>query len=143
MPLQRWCGANRYIHCSEQHLGASQGGRPARRVPDCEEFTHAEASYGPNGCKYLQKNSCLPGSFAATRVIDHHLTRVSFHCRNSTTSATGWYKILSTFSPTMPILNEICLKRGFVMFSKATLSVLSSILLCTCPYRYLELLVLL
>lgn len=32
--------------------------------------------------------------------------------RNSMTSATGWYKILLTFSPTMPTLNEeLCLKR--------------------------------
>lgn len=46
--LQCWCRANRYVHCAEQYLGASQGGRPAGRVPNCEEFTHAEASYGPN-----------------------------------------------------------------------------------------------
>lgn len=32
--------------------------------------------------------------------------------RNSTTSATGWYKISLTFSPTMPTSNdELCLKR--------------------------------
>lgn len=34
-----------------------------------------------------------------------------FH-RSSMTSATGWYKISLTFSPTMPTLNdELCLKR--------------------------------
>lgn len=42
-----------------------------------------------------------------------------FH-RNSMTSATGWYKILLTFSPTMPTLSDkLCLKRRktrFLMF---------------------------
>lgn len=53
--LQCWCRANRYVHCTEQYLGASQGRRPAGRVPNCEEFTHAEASYGPNCGKYQRK----------------------------------------------------------------------------------------
>lgn len=53
--LQCWCRANRYVHCTEQYPGASQGRRPAGRVPNCEEFTYAEASYGPNCGKYQQK----------------------------------------------------------------------------------------
>lgn len=60
--LQCWCRANRYVHCTEQYLGASQGRRPAGRVPNCEEFTHAEASYGPNCGKYqriLNNQTCL------------------------------------------------------------------------------------
>lgn len=40
------------------------------------------------------------------------------------TFATGWYRTLSTFSQTMPILNDkICLKNMVLMlFSKARLS---------------------
>lgn len=75
---------------------------------------------------------------------DSHDVLLMFLYRNSMTSATEWYRILSTSSQTMPISNEklsalnscsvLFLISGGEEFVPCHWIKLSSILLCTCPH---------